>query len=50
MHMYMRLAYSFAARSRSLRCAAARSVIAQPGTNLALTQPECDTPALLAAI
>jgi hypothetical protein len=50
MHMYMRLAYSFAAPFSSNRCAAARSVFEQPRTNLVLAQPECDTPVLLAAI
>ena len=50
MHMYMRLADSFAARSSSHRCAAARSVFEQSRMNLALAQPECDTSVLLAAI
>jgi hypothetical protein len=50
MYMYMRLAYSFAARSCSDRLAAARSWFEPARMKLALAQPECDTAALLAAI
>ena len=50
MHMYMRLAYSL--RRAPAECGALQHEVCsiQTRTNLALMQPECDTPALLVAI